>query len=69
MSTVTLTRVNDYEIGTRRKEIQGLKAELERVKEFRPSSSAIVINLREELRSARSEYKELCSNVRNNFVW
>lgn len=69
MSTVTLTRVNDYEIGTRRQEIKNLTEELKRLKGFRPNSSTVVQQAKEELKVARSEYKELCNNVRNNFSW
>lgn len=72
MSVVSTARVNDYEIGMRRQELNSIRGQIKDIKEngnLRPSiKHAVLVDLTRELNTCKKEYRDLCDNVRTNFV-
>ena len=72
MSFVTTARVNDYEIGNRRSEMQDVRNQIRVVKSdksIRPDErSKMLRDLKEHFDECSDEYKELCREVRRNFI-
>jgi len=72
MSFLSLNRVNDYEIGTRKTELRSVKhqiLEIQHDDSMRPSEKMRALKeLRELATECSSEYHDLCNNVRRNFI-
>lgn len=72
MSFLTVNRVNDFEVGTRRSELRSLRQQIEDIqsdKYTRPSEKIRAIrDLRETAAECRHEYNDLCNNIRKNFI-
>lgn len=72
MSVVTTTRVNDFEIGTRRSELKEVKDQIRQVKydpHMKPDlRSRMLRDLRQYFHDCKEEYDALCKDVRLNFI-
>lgn len=72
MSFVTMSLVNDYEVGARKAEIRSIKQEMvDLIKRhnLKPNDiSRKLRELKETLGESNREYKDLCRNIRENFI-
>lgn len=72
MSFLTVNRVNDFEVGTRKSELRSLKQEILSIQSdryMRPSQKIRAIkDLRELASDCSHEYNDLCNNIRKNFI-
>lgn len=72
MSLLATNRVNDFEIGIRKNELHSVKEQIKEIQldgSMRPSQKVRALRELKELASdCRSEYHDLCSNIRKNFI-
>lgn len=72
MSFLTVSRVNDFEVGTRRSELRSIRQQIEEIqsdKYMRPSEKMRAIrDLKEAATECSHEYHDLCNNIRKNFI-
>lgn len=72
MSFLTVNRVNDFEVGTRKTELKSIREEIVRVQNdryMRPSQKLRAIKeLKELTKHCSHEYNDLCNNIRKNFI-